>query len=255
MNALDFLVEFVHLEGTSDHLLPQHNQTTNPSKHPICNKGAEMMPSAHSIAYEQYHFTQKASEPETTYNFPTNLFPKQHMFSVSTSHLPDPSIINFEYHDIPQPSIEHDDHTSQTLTGYPQREQGDESSHETTSVIPQAYYQQSNNHAPWTPGYEASKTHTTVPDMRYDAQTPYIFQPTQQQEIHYVSFSEGTSPVQIHCNNTTCGCWAQKPQSYHPTENTWPPWNITQVPYGCEVPPIYNDWTLESTRRCNFSTV
>lgn len=177
------------------------------------------------------------------------------MFSVSASHLPDRNIPNFEHHDIPHVSIEHDDHTSQTFVRYPQKEQMNESSHETISVIPQAYYQQSNGHVPWTTDYEASNTQVPILNTRYDPQTLYIFQPTHQQEPHYVSFSEEVSPVQIHCNNSLCGCWVQKPQTYHPTENTRPPWNATQAPYGPEVPPIYGDRTLESTRRSNFSTV
>ncbi|EMD86258.1 hypothetical protein COCC4DRAFT_22496 [Bipolaris maydis ATCC 48331] len=256
MNALDFLVEFVRFEGTSEHLLPQHNQNTNASEHPIGDTEAGMLTSAYLRASEQYHLTQQASEQEATCNFPTNSLSAQHMLSISASHLPDPSVTNFKYHDIPQPSIEHDDHPPQTLTRYAQKEQIEGSSHDTNSIIPQAYYQHLNSHAPCTTGYEASNTQAPVLNMQYDPQTLYIFQPSQEQETHYVSFSEEASPVQIHCNNSICACWAQKPQSYHPTENIWLPWNTTQASHGPGVPPpVYNDWILESTGRSNFSTV
>ncbi|EUC40498.1 hypothetical protein COCMIDRAFT_41181 [Bipolaris oryzae ATCC 44560] len=256
MNALDFLVEFVHLEGTSDHLLPQHNQNTSASKHPICKTGVEMMTSAHAIAYEQYHFAQQASEQEAAFTIPTNPLSTQHMFPVSASHLPDTSVANFEHHDIPHPSIEHDDHASQTFTGHPLKEERDESSHKAISFISQSYCQQSNGHAPWNTGYEASNTQPPVLNTRYDPHTPYMSQPFQQHETHYISSSENASPVQIHCTNSICRCWTQEPQTYHPVENTWPPWNTTtHTPHGLEVPPTYTEWAPgKSTRRPNFST-
>jgi hypothetical protein len=253
MNALDFLADFATFASTSEYLVLHQDENASASMDLIHDAGVEL--SAHPIAPEQHHLVQDASKENTACDFSTSPASTQHTFSVPESHLSDPGVASYEYHSVPHSPTQLDNQTPQIFNGYLWEDQSPDLNYEVISITPQTCHQQPEGPPPWTMGHEASDTPFSL-DMWYGPQTSYIFQPTQNQDLHCVSFSEEALPIQISYNNSLYDYWAPTQQGYYPSEVIWQARDTNELSYDPKIWQTYDEWALScGTSGTGFSTM
>ncbi|EOA87584.1 hypothetical protein ACJQWK_08766 [Exserohilum turcicum] len=237
MNALDFLIDFATLIGTSSQSKTHQDENTSV----LIDSGryleAESVAQIPHSALEQYHFIDKTPRETTDTSLPQPSFP--------ASHWPDQHAFEYELDGSPSFPVQHDNHIWQDFNRHVQQDCSSGLPYELVPVTQYGWSQQTEDFQPWSMFYDDSYTQSPAPDVWYYPWTDHFFQPTQHPDTRYAPISEENLSSQLPCNESVCRCQHLNSQSHYQTEDMQQYWDIAEAPLASETMHTYSNWALQ----------